>query len=71
MSLQVIAGTHLKRDTPCANMVRDIIKKLTSEIYFNGVSFFIMLSLFKIKKWWIQTDSNRRPGDYESPALTD
>ena len=21
--------------------------------------------------WWIQTDLNRRPGDYESPALTD
>ena len=37
MSLQVIAGTHLKRDTPCANMVSGIIKKLTSEIYFNDV----------------------------------
>ena len=23
------------------------------------------------KKWWTQTDLNRRPGDYESPALTD
>ena len=21
--------------------------------------------------WWNQTDLNRRPGDYESPALTD
>ena len=21
--------------------------------------------------WWIRTDLNRRPGDYESPALTD
>ena len=32
--------------------------------------YFAYLEI-KAKKWWIQTDLNRRPGDYESPALTD
>ncbi len=28
------------------------------------------LILLELMQWWAQTDLNRRPSDYESPALT-
>ncbi len=47
----------------------DFLKEIFT-LFFSVIKRSKALILLDFLKWWAQTDLNRRPSDYESPALT-